>query len=356
MKSFISQDQEISKTQQKIFQKLQIFVQEAPEKNLYHINIYKIAERTGIRRASMLAAFIQGVKEGLFIMEWVYHCPYCGAIAQETLSIYEATHDDDCKSCKVQFNNIIDESIEVFFSVHPKKRIISKIYSKTYYDTIQQIISKGYYLWRSNTTVYGIDVIKNTTYQNLMKDSVLHLDESLEVKHLCIVFTHIHELIQMCGTLGDAKAFELVKEHFRILRAIIEEYDGVLVKTIGDGVMAMFTSCKIALAASLEIQKSLQKFYDDKPDEEKIKIKMGLHSGTALVVTQNDRFDYFGTTVNMAADIQAVAAPNEIAILGGIFTRSDVTSVISDYGVHIKKTKESLKGVQGKSILYRLTL
>lgn len=352
----INQEKKIPKSQQKIFEKLKDFVEKAPEKNLYHINVYKIAERTGIERSTMLSAFIQGVTEGLFTMEWVYHCPHCGGIANETITIHEARHDDYCEKCKVQFNNVLDESIEVFFSVHPEKRQIDIQYSKTYHDNIMQTLEAGYYLWRDDSNIRGIDVVQNITYRNLMGADVLLDDQSLEIKRACILFTDIKGSTQMYSVLGDARAFKLVREHFRILFAVIEEYEGVPVKTIGDAVMGVFNSRKIALACVLEAQKRLHQFYADKPDDEKIEVKIGLHSGATIVVTLNSRLDYFGTTVNTAARIQGVAEPNEVVISDTILEADDAENIIASYGAKIKKTKESFKGIKGKVPVYRLTI
>jgi class 3 adenylate cyclase len=43
-----------------------------------------------------------------------------------------------------------------------------------------------------------------------------------------------------------------------------------------------------------------------------VALKVGLHTGACLAVTLNDRLDYFGQTVNIAARIQALAGPGEI--------------------------------------------
>ena len=57
--------------------------------------------------------------------------------------------------------------------------------------------------------------------------------------------------------VGQARAFRLVQDHFRLLRAAIAANDGALVKTIGDAVMAVFPRPAPALRAIMGAQSAL---------------------------------------------------------------------------------------------------
>ena len=74
-----------------------------------------------------------------------------------------------------------------------------------------------------------------------------------------------------------------------------------MVKTIGDAVMATFPSPDRALAAALRMRDSVRALKKD------LLIKIGIHEGPCLAVTLNDRLDYFGQTVNIAARVQGLA-------------------------------------------------
>ena len=86
--------------------------------------------------------------------------------------------------------------------------------------------------------------------------------------------------------------------HFDVLKQVIAEEDGAMVKTIGDAVMAVFRQPASALRAMLHAQQRLAA-----PTEgmAPLQLKAGLHMGPCIAVTLNDRLDYFGSTVNMAA-------------------------------------------------------
>ena len=77
-------------------------------------------------------------------------------------------------------------------------------------------------------------------------------------------------------------------------------------KTIGDAVMASFVDPLDGLRAALDMRARIAQFNADAGGD-LIGLKIGLHAGACLAVTLNDRLDYFGQTVNIAARVQALA-------------------------------------------------
>jgi class 3 adenylate cyclase len=78
-------------------------------------------------------------------------------------------------------------------------------------------------------------------------------------------------------------------------------------------------------------------------EQDHLKLKNGIHSGPCLLVTLNDRLDYFGTTVNAAARVQAQAKVNEI-----VFTeefRHDLTDNTLLAGLTLQKAQLILRGL-----------
>jgi class 3 adenylate cyclase len=54
--------------------------------------------------------------------------------------------------------------------------------------------------------------------------------------------------------------------------------------------------------------------HDARFSAEGLTMKVGVHGGPCLVVRANDRLDYFGTTVNLSARLQAQAGPSEVVL------------------------------------------
>ncbi|URA10316.1 adenylate/guanylate cyclase domain-containing protein [Thermospira aquatica] len=340
---------------QGVLEKLVKYIETSDDAGLFHINVYGLAEQWNVDKKVLLELFIRGLHEGIFTMEWVYHCPHCGGIAHETLTLHQAKTTDYCPLCKVDFTNTLDNNIEVFFSIHPEIKNISKELKENYIKSaMEEITDHKMFQWSTPLSIKGVDIIQHPVYRELFPDEVLLPDQSLELMKATILFTDIKGSTQMYTDLGDSKAFLLVREHFRILFEVIKKFNGVPIKTIGDAVMGVFTNQTDGLTAALEAQKALIEYYKDRPEPEKIEVKIGLHSGPTIVVTLNGRLDYFGSTVNMAARIQAIANPNEVVMSENIFEHEESKKILAQYAKTVERTKRIFKGLKGEYNIYSI--
>lgn len=105
-------------------------------------------------------------------------------------------------------------------------------------------------------------------------------------------------------------AYHLVRQHFDTLGKVVRNNSGAIVKTIGDAVMATFANPADASRAALDMLNEIEGFNATITDE--IILKIGIHRGPSIVVNLNDRLDYFGQTVNIAARVQGLASAGEI--------------------------------------------
>jgi class 3 adenylate cyclase/tRNA A-37 threonylcarbamoyl transferase component Bud32 len=109
---------------------------------------------------------------------------------------------------------------------------------------------------------------------------------------------------------GDIAGRALVERHLGLLRPPIENAGGRVLKTIGDAVMAAFDEPRAALLAAQQMQVAVARHNRDVPDKDRMRIRVGVHYGEAIV----EETDVFGDTVNVAARIQGQAGPDEILI------------------------------------------
>lgn len=75
---------------------------------------------------------------------------------------------------------------------------------------------------------------------------------------------------------------------------------------------------------------------------EHLVLKVGVHAGPSVVVTLNDRLDYFGSTVNMAARLQGQSAGADIVLSEAIASDPAVREILA--GVPQRREKVTLKG------------
>jgi class 3 adenylate cyclase len=84
-------------------------------------------------------------------------------------------------------------------------------------------------------------------------------------------------------------------------------------------VMAAFNNPLDALAAALAIREDIEGFnrglaMPGEFGEVALIVKVGLHCGPCIAVTLNDRLDYFGGTVNLAARLQSESQGGDIVL------------------------------------------
>ena len=83
-------------------------------------------------------------------------------------------------------------------------------------------------------------------------------------------------------------------------------------------------------------------------------LKIGIHKGHAIAVTLNDRLDYFGQTVNIAARVQGLAAAGEIYISQDVYAYPGVTTILAECAVVPEQAV--VKGVSGTIEVYKLII
>jgi class 3 adenylate cyclase/formylglycine-generating enzyme required for sulfatase activity/dienelactone hydrolase len=127
-----------------------------------------------------------------------------------------------------------------------------------------------------------------------------------------IMFTDIVGYTAMMGE-DEKKAFEVIKQNRKLQKPLIEEFGGVWVKELGDGVLATFPTVIDAVSCACLIIRGAKEI-------EGITLRIGIHLGD--VIFENN--DVFGDSVNIAARIQAQAP------IGGIYITEAVHKNISN--------------------------
>ena len=191
-------------------------------------------------------------------------------------------------------------------------------------------------------------------FRDLFSAEMLSLDETFSIESLSFLFTDIKGSTELYERLGDAQAFALVKEHFAIMERIVRANNGGIVKTIGDAVMAVFVDPRDALHGAGEMIDS----FDDLETARKLKnsiiIKVGIHHGPCIAVTLNDRLDYFGTTVNMAARVQGLSDGRDIMASQALIEGSDGVAWLADNTWAHESFVTSLKGLTASHQVHKL--
>ncbi len=159
--------------------------------------------------------------------------------------------------------------------------------------------------WSDQATT-AVDVTTLQVFRDLFATEVLRPGEEISVGSVTLMFTDLRDSTRLYRQIGDAPAFGRVREHFEILEKAIALEGGSIIKTMGDSIMAAFLHPASALKAITSAQKTLN------ARGQGLWLKIGIHHGPCIAVNMNERLDYFGSTVNLAARLPHFSNGGEV--------------------------------------------
>jgi class 3 adenylate cyclase len=152
-----------------------------------------------------------------------------------------------------------------------------------------------------------------------------------------VLFTDIVDSTALAEANGPARWRELVGTHNERVQFELDRYRGRLVKTTGDGVLAVFDSSERAVRAAAAICLAARAIG--------LAIRAGVHTGEVELAAGDVR----GLAVHVAARVMALAGP------GQVFVSATTRELVADSGLtFVDAGAHELKGVSGARQLYCL--
>jgi class 3 adenylate cyclase len=174
----------------------------------------------------------------------------------------------------------------------------------------------------------GERVIAMPIFRELCPEQVLRGGDEVEIGRVALLFSDLKGSTALYERIGDSAAYAMVREHFGLLSAAVREHGGVLVKTMGDAVMAAFHEPADAARAALDIAARIEAHNAEHPDRP-ISLKLGVHAGRCIAVTTAGTLDYFGGTVNLAARLEAQSRGGDIVISRELADDAGVRAILA---------------------------
>ena len=178
-----------------------------------------------------------------------------------------------------------------------------------------------------------------------------------ETSVLTIMFTDIKGFTSLTEGKGESFSINIRQTHDSILVPIIEENnEGLIVKHIGDSIMAVFSEPSTAVAKAIKIQQELNRFNHENPDKINIEIRIGLHMGQ-VTVENNINLDLFGRHVNRASRVEGLADGGQIYMTYPIFDSAKgwLSQHLVDSVIWKKHGGYFLKGIKEPIDIYEVT-
>ena len=196
-------------------------------------------------------------------------------------------------------------------------------------------------------------LLTNQTFRDIYRTDALDVDQRLKITSLTFLFTDLKSSTELYERVGDLVAFDMVRSHFRVLNEAVAAEAGAVVKTIGDAVMATFPTPDRGLAAALRMREAMRGLNAERR-QENLTLKIGIHEGPCLAVSLNERLDYFGQTVNIAARVQGLAVSRSIFATEPVVKNPETARLLGASGLTPVPQRCSLRGIADELIVYEI--
>ncbi len=231
--------------------------------------------------------------------------------------------------------------------------------------TVPQQLIVEHLAWSDQSTLAS-EVTSLQLFRDLFAKELLRPGTQFSIGSLTVVFTDLKGSTQLYRSIGDAPAFSRVLTHFDLVKSAVEAERGAIVKTMGDAVMAVFPRPALAIRAMCAAQQHLALAQSTSPwgtsltamaPPEPLTLKVGIHHGPCIVITQNDRLDYFGTTVNTAARLCNLSTGTDLVLSEAAGGDLEAMTVLGnrDFRLRVRAEQTELRGMEGNVFgIYRV--
>jgi class 3 adenylate cyclase len=376
-------------------------IENGDDLELAHMRPYRLADRWGADRRAVLELCLRATRAGVLDLHWDLLCPLCRGPQESTSRLVDVDPNVHCESCGIDFRADFERSVELTFRPSPAMREVEVLQycvggpQVTPHIVLQQHLGPreeravrvpletGAYRLRlrgrggstplraeggetevrlanpsddeavallertawADDAVTAAEVTALQVFRDLFVNEVVRPGEPVSVGTLAVLFTDLLGSTRYYRQVGDAPAFASVRDHLQVMHDVVAETEGAVVKTMGDAVMAVFRRPVAAVQAVLRA-------YDELGGRP-LALKAGLHYGPVIAVNQNDRLDYFGSTVNAAARLVDLSAGGLI-LSGTIHADPEVQELLA--GASLEALTAELKGFDEERFeLFRLS-
>ncbi len=197
----------------------------------------------------------------------------------------------------------------------------------------------------------GNRLLMTQTFRDFFRSEVIRATEGVAVKEVTLLFTDLKGSTALYERIGDLNAYMQVQRHFERLLDVTVRHRGAVAKTIGDAVMAAFLTPADAVHAALDMREAVEQLNRERSQRDFI-LKIGLHKGAAIAVTLNERLDYFGQTVNIAARVEGLAGGDEICLTDDVCRAPGVAALLAPFAS--KRVDAALRGINQTMPIYSI--
>ena len=167
------------------------------------------------------------------------------------------------------------------------------------------------------------------------------------IQKIAVLFTDIVGSTRFFKAHGDLAGRQMLQLHQDMASGSITEHGGIVVKILGDSVMAYFLNAKEALKSAIKIQQKIEVYNRKRDPQKQIHIKIAIHFGDGIVETN----DIFGSVVNITAKLTSLVDRDQIYVSQEVYELVHDLSAVRLELVDLAGKKDIPRGLT----IYRVT-
>ncbi len=162
---------------------------------------------------------------------------------------------------------------------------------------------------------------------------------------MVILFSDIEESTALNEQMGDRAWVKVIERHDKLIRKLVNDHSGHVVKSQGDGFMVAFAHPDEAVRCSVAVQRAISAGVN-RAHNGNVRVRIGIHMGKS--VRRGD--DLLGRNVAMAARVATEARGGEILV------SESVHDAVGDDFTFGAVREIELKGFSGTHRVYPVEL
>ena len=226
-------------------------------------------------------------------------------------------------------------------------------------------------LWDFQEDVHGVAVVVNDLSEKKRLESVrrylppalveqvrdLDAADRPQRRFMSVLFGDVRGYSTISEQWLPEELVEILNGYFSVAAGVINRYEGVIDKYMGDAFMAEFNTTlnpqddhvERAVRTALLIRQEVASYHESFPDGRRLHFGMGIHSGESVVgnVGTHFRKDYsvIGDAVNLAKRLQEVAEPDQILVTEAVYEQVKGWAELRFVGERLLKGRDSAERI-----------
>jgi len=193
-------------------------------------------------------------------------------------------------------------------------------------------------------------------FRDLFPDEVVSSGEPIPVGCQVVLFTGLKGCTALYQSMGDAAGHAVVQNHFNLLREAVRVRHGAVVKTMGDGLMAVFSRVEDGLAAASQMHERLPQANPDPSLSARLRLKSSLHAGPCPAVNANGSLDFVGAAVNVAARMLEFCQGGDLAVSDEVYQQAAMAGFLAAVGKAPEARELKMAGLEASQKVWRVSL